>query len=65
MSINWKKEISANFGITIIAPAAVTLVDSPEYIFSRSDILLRSLLGRIGTAARIQQNLIQIAYSFI
>jgi hypothetical protein len=60
-----QQEISANFSITIIALAAVTLVNFVEYILRRSDIVLRSLLGRIGTAARIQPNLIHITYSFI
>src|ERR1700741_4107835 len=65
MGQSLQQEISENSIITIIVLAAVTLVNFAEYILSRSDILLRSLLGRIGTAARIQQNLIEIAYSFI
>ena len=60
-----QQEISANFSITIITLAAVTLVNFAEYILSRSDILLRSLLGRIGTAARIQQSLVQVRYDFL
>ena len=60
-----QQEIYADFTITIIALAAVTLVNFVEYILSRSDILWRSLLGRIGTAARIQQSLVQIRYGFL